>query len=155
MSTWCICLTEILEEKHLSLSDYLNQIHGPLATLSALQRFGFFWTPAAKAIRLQELAGRYRPRLSSVAQNRASTKNGSCIQILDTALPGGINFHQFGHFWAFLPSWQIKKKFSKNKKAKSRQNLILHTYTAYYNHWVLGMRVKPPNIVLFHILLSW
>ena len=46
VSTWCICLTEILKEKHRKLSDYLNQV---LATLSALQRFGFFWTPAAKA----------------------------------------------------------------------------------------------------------
>ena len=114
-----VCLTVILEEKHLNLSDYLNQIHGPLATLNAIQRFGFFWTPAAKATCLQELAGRYRPRLSSVAQNRAFTKNGSCIQILDTALPGGKNFHQFGHFWVFLPSWQIKKSIFKKQKSKA------------------------------------
>ena len=31
MSTWRICLTEIPEEKHLRLSDYLNQILGPQA----------------------------------------------------------------------------------------------------------------------------
>ena len=37
VSTWNICLTEILEEKHLKLSDYLNQIPGPSATLSTLQ----------------------------------------------------------------------------------------------------------------------
>ena len=40
-----------------------------------------------KATRLQELAGCFRPRLSPDAQNRAFAKNGSCIQILDTALP--------------------------------------------------------------------
>ena len=90
VSTWHICLTEILEEKHLKLSDYLNQIYGPLATLSALQCFGFFWTPAAKATRLQELAGRFRSRLSHDTQNRAFTKNRSCIQILDTILQGPI-----------------------------------------------------------------
>ena len=30
VSTWRLCLTEIREEKHLKLSDYLNQILGPL-----------------------------------------------------------------------------------------------------------------------------
>ena len=51
-----ICLTEILEQKHLKLSGYLNQIYSCLATLSALQRFAFSWTLAAKATQLQELA---------------------------------------------------------------------------------------------------
>ena len=74
VSTWYICLTEILEQKHLKLSDHLNQIWGPLATLSALQSFGFFWFPPAKATHLQELAGCFRPRQSSDAQNRAFAK---------------------------------------------------------------------------------
>ena len=55
--------------KHLKLSDYLNQISGPLATLRALKRFGFFWTPAAKTTCLQELTGRFRPSLSPDTQN--------------------------------------------------------------------------------------
>ena len=42
VSTWCTCLTKILEEKRLKLSNYLNQIWGHLATLSALQCFLFF-----------------------------------------------------------------------------------------------------------------
>ena len=42
--------------------------------LSVLERFSFFWTPAAKATRLQELAGNFRPRLSPDAQNRAFAK---------------------------------------------------------------------------------
>ena len=42
-----ICFTEIVEEKQLKLSEYLNQIWGPLATLSVPHRFGFFWIPAA------------------------------------------------------------------------------------------------------------
>ena len=56
ISTWCICLREIPKEKHLRLSDYLNQIKGPLlSALSALQCFGFPSTTAAKATHLQEL----------------------------------------------------------------------------------------------------
>ena len=86
MSTWRVYCTENPEEKHLRLSDYLNQIEGPLAALRVLQCFGFSRTPAAKATRLQELAGRFRPRLSPDIQNRAFVKNGSCIQILDTAM---------------------------------------------------------------------
>ena len=86
MSTWHICLTEIPEKKHLKLIDYLNQIEGPVVTLSALQQFGFFWIPAAKVTHLQELAGCFRPRLSLDAQNGAFAKTGSCIQILDTTL---------------------------------------------------------------------
>ena len=58
----------------------------PFAPLSILQRFGYLCALAAKATRLQELAGRFRPRLSPDTQNRAFAKNGSCIQILDTAL---------------------------------------------------------------------
>ena len=60
---------------------------GSLATLSALQRFGFSWTTAAKATHSQELAGHFRPRLSPDNQNRAFTKKkGSYIKILETAL---------------------------------------------------------------------
>ena len=83
---WYICLREILEEKDLKLSDYLNNLQVPLATLSILQRFGFFWTPATKTTCLQELAGRFRSRLTPDAQSRALAKNGSCIQIPDTTL---------------------------------------------------------------------
>ena len=36
VSTWHMCLSEILEKKHLKLRDYLNQIQGPLAALNAL-----------------------------------------------------------------------------------------------------------------------
>ena len=48
LSDWflhAVCLTEIPEEKHLILRDHLNQIYGPLATLSSLQHFGFFSGP--------------------------------------------------------------------------------------------------------------
>ena len=68
VSTWSIYLTEIPEENHFRLSDYLNQIWSPLATLSALQRFGFPCTPVSNTTRLQELAGRL-PILSPDAQN--------------------------------------------------------------------------------------
>ena len=85
MSTWRICLTQIPGEKHLKSSD-LNQIYSPLATLSVLHHFGFFWITAAKARDLQKLAGYLKPRLSPDAQNRAFPKNWSCIQILDTTL---------------------------------------------------------------------
>ena len=86
MSTWHICLTEILKEKHLKLSDYLDQIQGPLATSIALHHFGFLWTLDAKAAHLQDLPGCFRPRLPLEAQNRASAKNGCWSQILDTAI---------------------------------------------------------------------
>ena len=59
---------------------------GPLATLSALQRFGFHWGPAPRATCLQELAERCKLRLLPDAQWRAFAKNGRCIQVLDTAL---------------------------------------------------------------------
>ena len=65
-----------------------------MATLRALQRFSFFWTPAAKATCLQELAGCFKVTLSSVTQNRAFGKNGSCIQILDSALIPLCHFTQ-------------------------------------------------------------
>ena len=55
-------------------------------SLSDLQRFGFFYIPAVKAIRLQELAKRFKPRLPPDIQNRAFAKNRSCIQILDKTL---------------------------------------------------------------------
>ena len=38
------------EKNHLKLSD-LSQIKGLLATFNALEVFGSFWTPAAKATR--------------------------------------------------------------------------------------------------------
>ena len=46
----------------------------------------FSGPPAKETTRLQELAGRFGPRLSPGAQNRVFVKNESCIQILDTAL---------------------------------------------------------------------
>ena len=45
--------------------------------------------PAAKATLLTR-AGRFMPRLSPDTQNRAPAKNGSCIQIIDTALVNGM-----------------------------------------------------------------
>ena len=104
LSTWHICLTKLLEEKHPKLSDYLNQSEGPLATLSALQHFAFFWTPAAKTIHLQELVGCFRPKLSPDTQNRAFTKNRSSVQILDTTLH--ILF--FSYTYNLLFCWKIK-----------------------------------------------
>ena len=62
---------------------------------SNLRSFGYFkysavlgipWTPAAKAICLQELTGCFRPRLSPGVHNWTSAKNRNCIQILDTTL---------------------------------------------------------------------
>ena len=58
--------------------------------------------------------------------------------------PGGINFRHFGLFFFFFYLFNLltdKKIFNKNKKTQSRENLILHIYTTYYNHWVLGMSV--------------
>ena len=59
--------------------------------------------------------------------------------------PGGINFRHFGLFFFFFfylfNLLTDKKIFNKNKKTQSRENLILHIYTTYYNHWVLGMSV--------------
>ena len=50
------------------------------------KRFGFFLALVAKATCLQELAGRFRPRLLPDIKNRAFTKNRTYIQILDTTL---------------------------------------------------------------------
>ena len=51
MPAWPILLTEILEEK-LQMELLLeSSLSSPLATLSALQRFDFFWTPAAMETR--------------------------------------------------------------------------------------------------------
>ena len=89
LSDWCLHGVHCDRNsggKHLKLRDYLKQIEGHLVTLSALQYFGFFWTSAAKATRLQELAGLFTPRLSPDAQNRDFAKNISCIQILDKPL---------------------------------------------------------------------
>ena len=69
-----ICFTEIVEEKQLKLSEYLNQIWGPLATLSVPHCFGFFWIPAAMPTRLQELAVCFRPRMSPDVQNKIFAK---------------------------------------------------------------------------------
>ena len=49
--------------------------------------FGF-WALVAKATCIQELAGRFRPRLLPDVKNRACTKNRTYIQILDTTLWG-------------------------------------------------------------------
>ena len=95
LSDWCLhgaSFTETPQEKHPKFSDYLNQIESPLATLSALERFSFFWTPAAKATCLTELTDRFRPRLLPDAQNRAFAKNGSCPEFLDTTLMVPLNF---------------------------------------------------------------
>ena len=79
-------LEKIPKEKHIRLSNYFNQIQGPLASLTTIQHFGFPQTPTANATCLQELIGHFRPRLSPDAQNSAFAKNGGCIQILDTIL---------------------------------------------------------------------
>ena len=84
MSAWRICLTKISEKKHLSLNNYLNQIHCPLAAFTTLQHLGLSYTPTANLTRLQELVGAFRPELSPNTQNRPFEKNGSCIQIQDT-----------------------------------------------------------------------
>ena len=69
---------EWLFESNLRSFDYFK-----CSTISALQRFGFPWTPAAKAACLQGLALRFSSRLSLDAHLQ---KSGTCIQILDTAL---------------------------------------------------------------------
>ena len=68
------------------LSKKIHVLFYSIFYLSALQCFGFPWNPAAKAIRWQELAERFRPKLSPDAQDREFAKNRSCIQILDAAL---------------------------------------------------------------------
>ena len=85
-------MAHVPQEKHLKLGDYLKQIESPLVTLSALQRFGVFWTPVAKVTCLKELTERFRPRFIPDAQNRAFAKNGSCPGILGTTLMGPSNF---------------------------------------------------------------
>ena len=65
-----------------------------MATLRALKHFGFFWTPAAEAICLQEFTECFRPRLSPDTQNKAFTKNKSRIQILDTNLESLVGLHE-------------------------------------------------------------
>ena len=95
LSDWCLhgaSFTETPQEKHLKLSDYLNQIESLLANLSVLQHFSFFWTPAAKSTCLTELTGRFKPRFLPDAQNRAFAKNGSCPKILHTTLMVPLNF---------------------------------------------------------------
>ena len=92
------------------------------STSSALQCFGFFWTLPGNATCLQELAGHFRPRLSPDPQNRASAKNRSCIQILDTTLISGKCYFlklKLLHLWEYLKklpsdrkcyiSWEIYK----------------------------------------------
>ena len=63
-----------------------NYAEYELTTLSALKGCDFYWTPAAKATLLPELAENFKPRLSPDAQIRAFAKDKSCIQILDTIL---------------------------------------------------------------------
>ena len=48
VSSWHICLTETLEEKHLKLRDYLKQIQSPLVTLSVLQVLWVLLDPSCK-----------------------------------------------------------------------------------------------------------
>ena len=48
VSTWHICLTEILEEKHLKVRDYLKEIQSPLVTLSVLQVLWVLLDPSCK-----------------------------------------------------------------------------------------------------------
>ena len=45
---WCVSLTEILVEKHLKSSDYLDHIEGPLATLSEKTTLWFLQEPSCK-----------------------------------------------------------------------------------------------------------
>ena len=49
-------------------------------SLSDLQRFGFFYTPAVKAIRLQELAKRFKPSLPPDVQNRHLQKTEAAFK---------------------------------------------------------------------------
>ena len=57
--------------------------------------FGLPLNPSCIGNLLQELAGCFRPRLSPDAQDRAFAKNGSCIQIVHTALVG-LSFFRKG-----------------------------------------------------------
>ena len=101
LSDWCphgVYIWQKLQRE--SISD-------PLATLCPLQRYGFPRTPTAKATRLQELAGRFRPRLSPEAQNRAfAKKKVSSIQILDTALTTYIKQPTMFNNPIILCSWR-------------------------------------------------
>ena len=92
-----------------------------MATLSDLQRFGFPWTPAAKATRSQELAGCSLSKLSPDVQKRAFAKNRSCIQILDTALTYILSTHD-----AFFKFWK----------------LVCHLFHILFQY---GLRFKRPN----------
>ena len=83
-----------------------------MAALSALQCFGFPLIPAAKAIGLRELAGRFRPRLLHDPQNMAFAKNQSCIHTLDMVML--IFFVDVSH--------NISKKYEiLNRKGKKKQ----------------------------------
>ena len=54
------------EKKRLKLSDYLNQFSGITAILKALEDLASScftpWNPAAKAIHLHKMSGRFTPR---------------------------------------------------------------------------------------------
>ena len=61
---------------------------------------------------------------------------------VEKSLPWMDTFPSFGSLIGLFTLLTDEKiTFSKNEKPKSRENPILHTYTTYYNQWVLGMGV--------------
>ena len=68
LSDWCphgIYAWQKFQRKNISNWVIIwVKLNCPMAAVSALQCFCFFWTPAVKATCLQELAGCFRPRLS-------------------------------------------------------------------------------------------
>ena len=78
LSDWClhgVYVWQKLWKKNISSWVFIwIKFKFLLASLSALQHFGFFWTPAAKATQLQELTGHFRPRLSPDSKNMAFAK---------------------------------------------------------------------------------
>ena len=117
-----------------------------MATLSALQSFGFFWNPAAKATHLQELPGHFRSRLSPDAQNRAFAKNESCNQILDITLHVSQSYFFIFKSHFFLIWYQVFKEiFNLIQSTFRLKTKLVLTSIRFQKNWkthsLLGMLI--------------
>ena len=133
-----------------------------MATLSALQHFGFFWTPGTKATCLQELPGHFMPRLLPNAQNRVYAKKRSCIQMLDTTLNIGRVSLELAPMIESLKNlhcclgFRVRTFFSSVDLIARRHNKLvlglLKTYTVVWawelEHFLLILIVRAEDFLL-------
>ena len=110
-----------------------------MANLSALQRFGFFSTPAVK-----RLAGHFRAIFLPNAHNWPfEKKNEYCIQIIDTTLGIYSNWKSIKCKWVFLKSKSFPLRHNRYFDPKVIYIIIFSKSVCWFKSFLLDSSLQP------------